>query len=203
MFQRNFALIFPGNTLLPIAMIVLLILGAYFCGKTLPRSLNWTKPSLSFLEKLLLCVSPFFVFFVAFFPLTFFEGYFPERTLAFPICYAILDACLVALILGNMNRSNNHTTRALSIILIMLLFFVGYASIRNLVKFSRQMVLHRDEWDIRDQQIKQAVAEGKKEIEIIPYQVPMGTDLSTTDNLWLTQCESDFYGINIVVNDKK
>jgi hypothetical protein len=203
MFQRNFALIFPGNTLLPFAMIVLLVLGAYFCGKTLPQPLNWTKRSLSFLDKLLLCVSPFLVFFVAFFPLTFFEGYFPERTLAFPLCYAMLDACLAALILGNANRSYSQTNRAMSIIIVLLLGIVGYASIGNLVNFSGQMVLHRDEWDIRDQQIKQAVAEGKKEIEITPYHVPMGTDLSTSDNLWLTQCESDFYGINIVVNDKQ
>lgn len=203
MFQRNFVLIFPGNTLLPFAMIVLLVLGAYFCGKTLPQSLKWTKPSFTFLEKLLLCVSPFLVFFVAFFPLTFFEGYFPERTLAFPICYAILVACLAALILGNENRLHSQTNRAMSIIMIILLCIVGYTSIGNLENFSRQIALHRDEWDIRDQQIKQAVADGKKEIEITPYQVPMGTDLSTTDNLWLTQCESDFYGINIVVNDKK
>lgn len=203
MFQRNFALIFPANTLLPISMIVLLILGAYFCGKTLPGSLNWTKPSFSFLEKLLLCVSPFLVFFVAFFPLTFFEGYFPERTLAFPICYALLDACLAALILGNTNRLQSQTNRAMSIIMIMLLCVVGYASIGNLMNFSGQMALHRNEWDIRDEQIKQAVAEGKKEIEITPYQVPMGTDLSTTDNLWLIQCESDFYGIKIVVNNKQ
>ena len=59
------------------------------------------------------------------------------------------------------------------------------------------------EWDTRSRQIEQAVAQGKKEISITPYQYSPGVDLSTESNIWLNSCENDYYGINLNVVEKQ
>jgi hypothetical protein len=195
--------IFEGRSILVISAILVLISGSFLCGISLTERLQGIKKEFTFLEKTFLIFSPFILYLIALFPLSFFRGYFPPRTLAIPLVFSLFIASINFIVLGNSFGRLRILSKwhFLIIISIQVLFFA--AVLPYLIQYTGKMARHKSEWNARNAQILLASGQKISEIEITPYQVPMGTDLSTTDNLWLTQCESDFYGINIVVNDKK
>jgi hypothetical protein len=192
--------IFTKNYFLPLFLITFTLLCAYFWGKSLPAFFDWAKHPLTFFEKSFLVFLPLLVFLISFAPSAFVAGYFPERTMAIPITYSVTVAFFSALVLGNIHRSqgNQFFGVSLSIAAIVL----GVFAFKYLQGISAQMRLYDSEYDAREQQIETAVAAGATQVKVTPYQYSPGTDLSTISNLWLNPCEDNYYGINLVVNDK-
>jgi hypothetical protein len=192
--------IFAKNHYLPLFLILFSLTCAYYWGKSLPESFSWIKRSLTFFEKSLLVILPVAVFLISFAPSAFVAGYFPERTMAIPVTYAVSVAFLSALVLGNNHRAEGN--QLLGIMLPVGIVVLGILAFNYLLSFSGQMRLFGLEWDAREQQIETAIASGDKAVTVTPYQYSPGTDLSTKTNLWLGVCEKQYYGIDLIVNDK-
>jgi len=202
MTQTNTALVLNSNDYLPVFILLVVILGGYFWGKTLPKPLGWVKQPISFLGKLSLACLPIITIFVAFFPLAFFKGYLPPRTLAIPISYALTEAFILAIALGNSRRNATSTNKSWIAALTIAVLITCVPLIKYLVSYSHQLINHNQEWEMREEQILQGVSGGRAEIVVHPLQYPLGTDLSTWENLWLVDCVSNYYGIDLIVEDK-
>ena len=201
--QSNSADIFAKNHFLPVALVLFMLVLAFYWGKTLPGSLQWFKRPLTRFERYLLAVSPFLLFFIAFFPSGFVSGYFPERALIIPLFYSLTAAFLLAFAWGNSHCQTASGNKTFALLLPLCLIVLCFPVFKYLLSFSRQMSRYSAEWDTRSRQIEQAVAQGKKEISITPYQYSPGVDLSTESNIWLNSCENDYYGINLNVVEKQ
>jgi hypothetical protein len=191
--------IFSKNRYLPLFLIFFVLVGAYYWGKSLPSFLPWTRQPFIFFEKVLLIIAPFLIFLIAFAPSAFVASYFPERTMAIPITYAVTVAFVSAFTFGNTHRLSNNSL--LRLVLPIAFIVLGIFSFSYLLGFSNQMKLFGAEWDARERQIEMAVAAGEKGVTVSPYKYIPGTDLSTTENLWLNQCENKFYGIQLNVKE--
>lgn len=202
MLQTSVSQILNAKGYVPILVFVLVISSGFFWGHSLPSPLKWAKKDYSFIEKTLLLISPVIVYIFAFLPLAFFKGYFPERTLAIPVCFTLTTAMIVAIIFGNSYNLSTHKKKVLQDAILLLMIIASIPTSIYLLDFSKNMVLHQKEWDLRHQQLVQAVSRGDKEFVVIPYDHPMGIDLSNTENLWLQTCVTNYYGINVVVDDK-
>jgi len=202
MVQLKTALIFTSNSYLSCFVLLLLVICAYIWGKTLPQPLKWIKTPFTFFEILILALLPIITYFTAFFPLAFFRGYFPPRTIAIPICYTLIEVFVLAFIFGNSRRNGHPMNKVQVISFIVLLALVCLPIAKYLMSYSRLISVHNKEWDLREIQILQSVSQGKSEMVVYPLEHPLGTDLSTQENLWLIDCFSDYYGINLTVKDK-
>jgi len=202
MIQYSFSQIFSKKPIQTLLTILTVFWGVYFIGKTLPSPLKWIKQSLSFSEKLFLAMTPVLLYFIAFMPLAFFMGIFPPRTMAIPICFMMTNLGISALILGNSQHGNVSQGNILNTVLPVLFFVTIILTFRNFRNFYLNVTLNRNEWDLRNEAILNAVAKGDKEFFVTPYEYPLGTDLSTRENLWLIDCTRDYYGIDIIVMDK-
>jgi hypothetical protein len=120
--------------------------------------------------------------------------------MAIPVTYAVSVAFLSAFVLGNNHRAEGN--QLLGIMLPVGTVVLGILAFNYLLSFSGQMRLFGLEWDARERQIETAIASGDKAVTVTPYQYSPGTDLSTKTNLWLGVCEKQYYGIDLIVNDK-
>ncbi len=202
MVSTNTRLILSANHSVALPVTLALVLSGLFVGYRLPSSLVWAKRGYSFLEKVGWILSPFLLYCAAFFPLAFFRGYFPPRTLAIPVCFILTAMFLVALIAGNRLRDYLTSRRLLRFLLIGANIVAFAFAAMYLVGFVQNVAQNAKEWDARQQQILQAVAHGEKELVIAPLDHPVGTDFSTTENLWLIPCAGDYYGIDLTVQQK-
>jgi hypothetical protein len=202
MVSANTRLILSANHFVALPVALALVLSGLFVGYRLPSLLVWVKKEYSFLEGVGWIFSPFLLYFVAFFPLAFFRGYFPPRTLAIPICFVLTTMFLVALAAGNRLRDYLIKGRLLHLPLAIVTIIAFVFAAIYLVGFVQNMAQSAKEWDVRQQQILQAVAHGKKDLVVAPLEHPVGTDLSTTENLWLVPCVGNYYGIDLMVQQK-
>jgi hypothetical protein len=202
MVRENTSLILTSNGFLALSLIPVIFLGGFWWGRMLPQPLSWIRIPLTFLQKITLVTSPLLFYFAAFIPLAFLGGYFPTRTLAMPICFSLLALFLSGLIFGNARHDFSIPNRVLAGLLAATLVITSIHLILFMPGYISEVLSHKSEWDAREAQIIRAATDGKKELDIYPYRHPLGTDLSTTNNLWLNACENDYYGIDLIIHDQ-